>query len=1033
MIITKFIGVIALSLTIGKVLAQADSTSSLLEWENQKILQIGNEEPHVQYHAYPTEQLAKSFDKTKSSWYQLLNGDWKFNFVGKPGDRPVDFYKNDYDVSKWKTIAAPSNWEMKGYSLPLYTNVKYPFPKNPPFIAHDDNPVGSYRRTFKVSPQWDGRETFLTFDGVNSAYYVWINGIKVGYSQGSRTSVEFNITKMIKPGENQIAVEVYRWCDGSYLEDQDFWRLSGIFRDVYLSSRSQTHIRNYKINTKLDTAYHNATLNLDFDVTNVTDENSIDFNLFDAQGKLILNKSISAKNPLVSFPIDNPHKWNAEDPYLYTAIFNLKDKKGNVIESIPQKVGFRQVEIKGNLFLVNGVAVKMKGVNRHEFDAVNGQVVSKEGMIRDIQLMKQFNINAVRNSHYPDVPEWYDLCDQYGIYLMDEANLETHGFGNKGFNQLSHDPAWERPYLDRIERMVHENRNHPSIIMWSLGNECSDGPHFVKAQKWIHEVDPSRPVHYQGDQSASDVISRFYPEVDWLPENDKPLMTCEYNHAMGNSNGQLLEYWDAIYANDRYFGGYIWDWMDQGLKTPTPLSAKAKFGTGPVKDYFFAYGGWHKQKYSNDANYCQNGLIGADGKPHPGIYAVKYAYRNIHTKAVNLSAGVIEIKNWFDFSNIQKMATGKWEITENGKIIATGAIDELDIPARKSKQIKLKLPTLPKTSNERFLIVRFLAKNTSDLVEVGHEIAWDQFLISGAYTPQAIVNSQNINVKKSTNKTEIKGNDFSVAFDKISGALTSYKVAGQEMISSNRLDFWRPITDNDKGGMGKGGMGGPLKTNVWRNPNDSLKVTSFLVSDNKKNVVVNVETFLPTTGATVKNTYTVYGNGVIDVNSVYDYSKIDYKERNAHRTGIKWELNSDLTIMNWYGRGAQETYADRNYETIGIYKSTVDNEWTDYARPQENGYKSEVRWITMTDKNGKGLRFETFGKSFGAGARFYSDDTIEKSAYSWNMDRSSKIFFNTDANQIGVGGRNSWSAEPLIQYQAKDELYKLNFRISPVK
>lgn len=1031
--VSQQLSVIMLSLFFVNGYAQTEQKTVQLEWENQNIIQIGNEKPHVQFHAYPNEALAKTYDRSKSPWYALLNGDWKFNFVEKPGDRPVDFYKNDYDVSKWKTIAVPSNWEMKGYSLPLYTNVTYPFPKNPPFIPHDDNPVGSYRRTFKVSPQWDGRETFLTFDGVNSAYYVWINGIKVGYSQDSRTSVEFNITKMIKPGENQIAVEVYRWCDGSYLEDQDFWRMSGIFRNVYLTSRNKTHIRDFKVNTKLDAAYKNAKLKVDFEVANVVENSTIAIELFDAAGKIVLNKTISAKSPEASFDIVNPRKWNAEDPYLYTAIFSLKDQQGKLIESIPQKVGFRQIEIKGKLFLVNGVASKMKGVNRHEFDPDNGQVVSKEGMIRDITLMKKFNINAVRNAHYPDVPEWYDLCDKYGIYLLDEANLETHGFGNRGVNQLSNDPAWERPYLDRIERMVHANRNHPSIIMWSLGNECSDGPHFVKEHKWIHEVDPSRPVHYQGDQSASDVISRFYPEVDWLPESPKPLMTCEYNHAMGNSSGNLQEYWDLIYANDNHMGGYIWDWMDQGLRTPLPASAKAKIGTGPVKDYFFAYGGWHKQKYSNDANYCQNGLLAADWTPHPGIYAVKYAYRNIHTKAVNLSAGFIEIRNWFDFSNIQKMATGKWEISENGKIIASGAIDDLDIPARTSKQIKLKLPTLPKTSNERFLTVRFFAKNTSELVEVGHEIAWDQFLISGAYTPKAIVNSQNINVKQSGNKVELKGSDFSVAFDKASGALTSYKVAGKEMVTGNRLDFWRPITDNDKGGMGKGGMGGPLKTNVWRNPNDSLKVSSFSVSDNKKNVVVNISISFPTTGATVNNTYTVYGNGVIDVNVVYDYSKIEEKERNAHRTGIKWDLSSDLTTMNWYGRGAQETYADRNYETIGLYKSTVDKEWTDYARPQENGYKEEVRWITMTDKAGKGLKFETFGKSFGTGARFYSDDTMEKSAYSWNMDRSAKIFFNTDANQIGVGGRTSWNSEPLMKYQAKDEFYKLNFRISPVK
>lgn len=1013
--------------------SQTDEKVGKLEWENQSILQIGNEKPHVQFHAYPNEEMAKTKDLSKSPWYALLNGDWKFNFVEKPGDRPVDFYKTDYDVSQWETIVVPSNWEMKGYSLPLYTNVKYPFPKNAPFIPHDDNPVGSYRRTFQIAKQWDGRETFLTFDGVNSAYYVWINGVKVGYSQGSRTSVEFNITKLIHSGENTIAVEVYRWCDGSYLEDQDFWRLSGIFRSVYLSSRDQSHIRDFKVDTQLDSNYQNAKLVVDLALANVPEKATIDFKLYNAEGEIVLNKTIPANNPKATFDISNPRKWNAEDPYLYTAIFNLKDQKGNIIESIPQKVGFRQVEIKGNLFLVNGVAVKMKGVNRHEFDPINGQVISREGMIRDIKLMKAFNINAVRNSHYPDVPEWYDLCDQYGIYLMDEANLETHGYGNKGVNQLSNDPAWERPYLDRIERMVYANRNHASIIMWSLGNECSDGPHFKKAQKWIHEVDSSRPVHYQGDQGASDVISRFYPEVDWLPENAKPLMTCEYNHAMGNSSGNLKEYWDLIYANDNHMGGYIWDWMDQGLQTPTPIAEKAKFGKGPVKDYFFAYGGWHKQKYANDANYCQNGLIGADGKPHPGIYAVKYAYRNIHVKAVDLASGMISIRNWFDFSNIQNRATAKWEIQENGKIIAAGDLTDLDIPARTEKQVKLNLPVLEKSSNERFLTIRFFSKKATDLMEIGHEISWEQFLLSGAYSTSINADTTKQTVKQSESKLEIIAKDFSVSFDKKTGALTSYKVENREMISGNRLDFWRPITDNDKGGMGKGGMGGPLKTNNWRNPNEKQELTKFAVTTNKNNVLVTVAIFFPTTGAKVTIAYTIYANAVIDVNANYDYSTIKVEDRNAHRTGMKWNLNGDLSMMNWYGRGPEETYADRNYETIGLYKGTVDEQWTNYARPQENGYKTDVRWVTMTDKSGKGLRFETLGSPFGTGARYYSDDTIEKAKYAFEMERSSNIFFNIDANQIGVGGRNSWSAEPLMQYQAKAESYKCEFRISPIK
>ncbi len=1012
--------------------SQNETKNAALDWENQEVLQIGNEKPHVQFHAYPSEKLAKTYDRCKSPWYALLNGDWKFNFVEKPADRPIDFYKENFDATKWNTITVPSNWEMKGYSLPLYTNVKYPFPKNPPFIPHDDNPVGSYLRSFEISPEWDGRETYLTFDGVKSAYYVWINGVKVGYSQGSRTPVEFNITDKIKIGKNTIAVEVYRWSDGSYLEDQDFWRMSGIYRDVYLTSRKKEHIQDFTLSTDLDDAYKNATLNIDLKLNSVPNNYTIDLHLFDAEANMVLNKTIETKETKVSFAVNAPRKWNGENPYLYTVLLTLKDEKGTVIESIPQKVGFRKVKIKKNIFLINGVPVKMKGVNRHEFDPVNGQVVSRETMLRDIKLMKEFNINAVRNAHYPDVPEWYDLCDEYGIYLLDEANLETHGFGNRGLNQLSNDPAWERPYLDRIERMVHANRNHPSVIMWSLGNECSDGPHFVKAYEWIHEVDPSRPVHYQGDQKASDVISRFYPPVDWLPDSEKPLMTCEYNHAMGNSNGNLKEYWDLIYANDQHLGGFIWDWMDQGLKTPIPISASDKIGTGPVKNYFFAYGGWHKQKYSNDGPYCQNGIIDADWNPKPGIYAVKYAYRNIHVKAFAIEKGLVSIRNWLDFSNIKDVATGVWEIHENGTLMASGAIEDLDIPARTEKQVMLRFPKLETTNKERLLTLRFFNKDSSGLIKAGHEIAWDQFVLSGKFSAETMINSGSLKVKQSKASVSVLGEAFSVEIHKENGNIGSYKVSGKEMISNNRLDFWRPVTDNDKGGM-KNSLGGPLHTNVWRDPIKSQQITEFSVVDNKKNAVITTSFYFPTTGTKTTNTYTVYPNGVIDMKVVYDYSKIKLEDRNAHRTGMKFELHGDLAMMNWYGRGLQETYVDRNYETIGLYKGTVDEQWVNYARPQENGYKTDVRWVTLTDEQGNGLRFETLGMPLGVGARFYSDDTIENSKYDFEMERASQILFNIDAHQMGVGGRNSWGGVPLEEYQAKNDFYTCQFRISPIK
>lgn len=1016
---------------VGSTIAQDTPT---LDWENQSIIRVGAEEPRATFYAYPSEETAKAYDRTQSPWFVLLNDDWKFNFVEKPADRPLSFYQTDYDDSDWTSISVPSNWEMQGYSQPLYTNVTYPFPKNPPFIPHDDNPVGSYRHSFELPADWKGRETILTFDGVKSACYVWVNGHQMGYSQGSRTSVEFNITSVVKPGKNIIAVEVYRWCDGSYLEDQDCWRMSGIYRDVYLTSRAPLHLRDVAITTDLDNDYNDATFNVDFELSTPSNKHSVEVTLLDTKGRIVLQQEVLPIPTSGSFAVSAPRKWSSEDPYLYTALLTLKDKKGSVIECVPQKVGFREIEIKGNLFLVNGVPAKMKGVNRHEFHPVHGQVVSRESMLRDIRLMKQFNVNAVRCAHYPDVPLWYDLCDEYGIYLMDEANLETHAFGNRRNNLLSNDAAWEASYVDRISRMVKQNKNHPSVIMWSMGNECADGPHFIKASDWIHENDPSRPVHYQGDQKASDMISRFYPPVDWLPKNAKPLMTCEYNHAMGNSNGNLKEYWDLIYANDNHMGGYIWDWMDQGLRTAIPPSSADKIGTGIVKDHFFAYGGWHKQKYKNDGNYCQNGVVGADWEPHPGLYAVKYAYRNIHVMPVDVAAGKVAIRNWFDFSSIASLATGLWEVSENGVVVHSGAIAGLDILPRTAKEVVIDLPVLENTTKERLLTLRFFSNDNYPLIGKGHEIACEQFIMSGKYVPQELTSSGGLEVNEEWDELTVSDSHFSMVFDKASGNLASYQWDNREMIATTRADFWRPFNDNERAALGKGLLGGRPGTNPWHDTYKKQEMTDFSVKPMGKDaVMITVQLVYPTTGAKAQFAYHIYSQGIIDVNIHYDYSAIDSTKRNAHRTGLKMALNGELFNMKWYGKGPQETYADRNYEPIGIYGGTVDEQWTDYSRPQENGYKTDVRWVTMTDAQGKGLRFDILGIPVGVGARYYSDDTMEKSAYSFQMTRSSDIFFNIDAHQMGVGGRNSWGGLPLDKYQAFNDHYEYGFRISPVR
>ncbi|MCF7818770.1 MAG: DUF4981 domain-containing protein, partial [Kiritimatiellales bacterium] len=582
------------------------------------------------------------------------------------------------------------------------------------------------------------------------------------------------------------------------------------------------------------------------------------------------------------------------------------------------------------------------------------------------------------------------------------------------------------------------DKNHASVVVWSLGNEAGSGPNFVKAMDWIHANDPTRPVHYEGgDQSVGDFHSRMYAPNNWVGDADKPSILCEYTHAMGNSNGNLQEYWrDNIYLHEHHAGGFVWDWMDQGVKTPVPAEYAGNVGKGPVKETFFAYGGWHRQKYHDDGNFCMNGLIGADWKPHPGLYAIKHVYRNIHVSPIDLAAGTVSIRNWFDFSNVADMATGRWEILEDGRVFASGAIEDLDIPAHTAKTVKLNLPKMGKTDAEYLLNIRFFSKADAPLLAAGHELAWEQFPMCGNFQPMEGALSAKVSMKESPGQVEVTGRNFAVVFDKKTGSLASYSVDGRKLVSGSMPDLWRPYTDNDNGAMRGGSkLGGKLEENLWRTAAQNRQVVSFNVEQvSESSVKISVAVGFASIGATANFGYLVSGNGTVDVKVDYDYSAIPQKKRHAHRTGMKWELGGDLEHMRWYGRGPAATYVDRDYERIGIYGGTVDGQWIDYARPQENGYKVDVRWATLTDASGKGLRFETLGAPLGVGARHYSDETMESAAYSFEMKRSDTIFFNIDAHQLGVGGNNSWGAEPLDngRYRAKLPTYSYAYRIMPV-
>lgn len=1016
-----------LSLRIALLLAGvlgSVSAQDRYDWENLEILQQGVEKPRATFFSYPTSEAAQTMDRAYAS-FKLLNGDWKFNWVAKPADRPVDFYQLKYDDQEWGTISVPSNWERQGYSLPLYTNRTYPFPRDAPNIPHDDNPVGSYRHWFEMGDVGD-KQTFITFDGVKAAFYVWINGEKVGYNQGSRTAAEFNITKFIKPGKNLVAVEVYRWCDGSYLEDQDFWRLSGIFRDVYVTSRAPNRIRDFSIVTDLDAKYRDAELIVDAEIIG---NGELYFELFNAEGKSVLTKKSSGSFKL---PIVNPRKWSAEDPYLYTALLTLKNADGETIEVIPQRVGFRESAIIDGVYTFNGVPIKFKGVNRHEHHPVTGQVVNRESMLRDIQLFKEYNINSVRTSHYPNSPEWYDLCDQYGIYVMDEANIESHDYENNAKNKLANDPAWAEAILNRVQRVVERDKNHASVVVWSLGNEAGSGPNFVKATDWIHANDPTRPVHYEGgDKSVGDFSSRMYAPQDWRSKDARPAILCEYTHAMGNSNGNLKEYWhDNIYLTNRHAGAFVWDWMDQGLVESVPAEYQKNIGTGPVQETFFAYGGWHKQPYHHDKNFCMNGLIDSNWQPRPGLSAIKYVYRNIHVKDFDAAKGTVTIHNWFDFSNLKNIAVGEWEVLKNGKVYKSGAIQDLDVEAGSSKTIQLDLPKLKNQNAEYLLSLRFYTKADAPLLKAGHEIAWDQFALTDSFQASKIAKASDLSLEAHT----VKGQGFSIDFDEKSGSLKAYHLNGRELISGSAPDFWRPYTDNDNGAM-RGGkkLGGKLEKNRWRTAAAKRRVAAFnvkQVSTTQVEVLVNLE--FSGTDAKAVFKYIIHGDGAVDVLAEYDYSKIPKYARHAHRTGVKWTLAGDLENMQWYGRGPHETYNDRNYELVGIFDGTVDEQWVDYSRPQENGNKTGVRWTRFTDASGKGLQFETLAQPVSVGARHYSDATMEAAKYSFEMKRSKYIYFNIDAHQLGIGGNDSWGATALEAYKPRAERYTYSYRLRPV-
>ncbi len=1015
------------------------------EWENPAVFQINREPARATFLPFADKRSAIADLYQSSPWYSSLNGNWKFQWSPTPDQRPKEFYKTNFDVTNWKEIKVPSNWELQGYGIPIYTNITYPFPKNPPYIDHSDNPVGSYRRNFNLPANWNGRRVYLHFEGGTSAMYIWINGEKVGYSENTKSPVEFDITKYVKPGKNLVAVEAYRWSDGSYLEDQDFWRLSGIDRNVYLYSTENVRIADFFARPDLDTNYKNGSLAVDVTLRNYNKlgkTSSVEASLLDANGKEIFSQDLKVSTSAegkkeVSFSKDvtSPNLWSNETPYLYSLVLTLKDENGKSIETVSTKIGFRKVELKNGQLLVNGKRIYVHGVNIHEHNPVTGHYQDEETIMKDICAMKQHNINAVRLSHYPNNIRLLNLCDKYGLFLVAEANIETHGMGAElqgWFDKSKHPaylPEWKAAHMDRTVSLVERDKNHPAVILWSLGNECGNGPIFHETYKWIKERDKTRLVQFEqaGEQENTDVVCPMYPGIGTMKEYaarkevKRPFIMCEYSHAMGNSSGNFKEYWDIIRGSKNMQGGFIWDWVDQGIQM-----------TDEVGRSYWAYGGdMGSQHYTNDENFCHNGLVFPDRTVHPGLMEVKKQYQDINFKAVQPEKGLISVVNEFHYTNLQYYIF-KYEVLKNGEVIKQGNFD-LNLAPESEKQMQLAMPEMPATDGVEYLLnVYAYTRNGSEVIPQNHEVAREQFKLGeGKFFVKAQPKGNAPSVKNEKDRITLSAAGVEVSINKGSGLIGGYKTGDNWYFNQKPApNFWRAPTDNDFGN------GMQTKCNIWRTAGNNYSTKKVEVKEEGGKAIVTADIYLKDVASDYQIVYTMGADGALAVNVHYKAGTNELPE--MPRFGMIMTLGKEFENFTFYGRGPWENYTDRNdAANIGIYSSKVADQYVPYTRPQENGYKTDVRWLTLTNGEGNGIRIEgqqpicvsalnNFPEDFDPGLskkyRHINDITPRK-----------EVVLSVDLAQRGVGGDNSWGAYPHEQYQLKSKEYSYGFVIKPVK
>mgnify|MGYP000534642523 FL=1 len=1011
------------------------SSQTFNEWKDPVVNEVNRSPMHTRYFAYQDEHSALKGCKEASQNFMSLNGIWKFLWVKDADKRPMNFYKISYDDKSWDNMQVPGLWALNGYGDPVYVNYGYPwrnqFAGEPPAIPVADNQVGSYRKEIIIPADWKGKEIFAHFGAVSSNMYLWVNGQFVGYSEDSKLEAEFNLSRYLKPGKNLIAFQVFRWCDGSYLEDQDFLRLAGVGRDCYLYVRNKKYIQDIRVTPDLDAQYLDATLHV---AMNLKGGGTVDLKLLDPLGKEIVATSVKGNGQVQTrMEVANPGKWSAENPVLYTLIATLKDK-GDVVEVIPINVGFRKIELKNAQILVNGQPVLFKGVNRHEMDPDNGYYLSPQRMIQDIKIMKAFNINAVRTSHYPNDNLWYDLCDRYGLYVVAEANVESHGIG--GHKTLARNPLFAKAHLERNQRNVQRSYNHPSIIFWSLGNEAGFGANFEACYTWIKNEDKTRAVQYEQAKTNefTDIFCPMYQDYEGNREYcegdiDKPLIQCEYTHAMGNSLGGFKEYWDLIRKYPKYQGGFIWDFVDQSLRW------KNKEGVS-----FYAYGGDWNPYDASDNNFMDNGLINPDRQPNPHMYEVGYFYQSIWVTPVDLPNGAINVYNENFFRNLDDYYL-EWELQADGEIVRKGMVGKLNVAPQQTATVQLGYMMDDICQDKELLLnILFKLKKAESLLPAGHVVAKKQLTILPYKTPDlAISNMPNSNIKvcaptvieNDVNYLIVEGEHFRLDFDKHDGYLCKYEINGRQLLNEGSKltpNFWRAPTDNDLG------AGLQKKYAAWKNTGIYLNELEQKVENDL--VIVNSEYTMEAVKAKLYLTYTINNCGAVKITQKMTVDQ-SATVSDLFRFGMQVQICEELEQVSYYGRGPIENYSDRNNSTwLGKYRQTVSDQFYSYIRPQENGTRTDIRWWKLMGKGGNGLKLIADAPC-SVSALHYSIEVLDdgerkEQRHSEFLPCVDYINLCIDKVQMGVGGVNSWGALPLKDYRLPYQDYEFSFLLQPV-